>query len=169
MILRPVFVIIWHTDGLLPSYCITWDPHTGGVWGRTYCANTVASTQGAHKAASAQQHRREDSLRAVELIPDGLADSGHVRMQHHREQAGDINRHTRHRGRALPVVGRHRSIKLWIELQRWGLRWKGQGRFTYLRLLPLSFSRAHWPECTGCHGERCWGCVSENPGFWWNM
>lgn len=83
-----------------------------GGGGRTHRANAVAGTQGAHEVAAAQQHRREDSWRAVELIPDGLADSGHVRVQHHREQAGDVHRHARHRARALPGVGRQRSVKL---------------------------------------------------------
>lgn len=105
IILRRVFVIICHADGLLRSDCITWDP-TPAVFGeRTHRANTVAGTQGAHEVAAAHQHGGEDIWRAVELIPDGLADDGHVRTQHHRQQAGDVHRHARHRARALPVVG----------------------------------------------------------------
>lgn len=29
-----------------------------------------------------------------------------------------------------------------------------------------SVSRARWPGCTGCHGERCSGCTWEHRGFW---
>lgn len=113
---------LWLSDTLTDCctvivHACVWDPHRRCL-GCTHCANTVAGTEGAHKVAAAQQHCREDSLRAVELIPDGLADSGHVRIQHHREQAGDVNRHTRHRARALPVVGWQRSVKLWIKPKR---------------------------------------------------
>lgn len=85
----------------------------GGGWGRrTHRADAVAGTQGAHEVAAAQQHCGEDGWRAVELVPDGLADGGHERVQHHREQAGHVHGHTRHRARALPGVGPQRSVKM---------------------------------------------------------
>lgn len=85
--------------------------HTGGVRGHTHRANAVAGAQGAHKVATASQHCTDDRLGAVELIPDGLAGHGHVRIQHHRQQAGDVNRHPGHCACTLPVVGRQRSVR----------------------------------------------------------
>lgn len=70
--------------------------------GRTHSADAVAGTQAADKGASALQHGIDAGLRGIELIPDGLAHSRHVRQQHHRQQAGDVHWHTGDRARTLP-------------------------------------------------------------------
>lgn len=83
--------------------------HTGGVYprtfpsARTHGADAVAGAQGAREGAAALQRRADDRLGRVELVPDGLADRGHVREEHDREQAGDVHRHARHRAGALPA------------------------------------------------------------------
>lgn len=86
--------------------------HTGGVYprtfpsARTHGADAVAGAQGAREGAAALQRRADDRLGRVELVPDGLADRGHVREEHDREQAGDVHRHARHRAGALPAEQR---------------------------------------------------------------
>lgn len=54
------------------------------------------------------------------------------------------------------------------ELQTGTSQW-WQGQLTGLPLLLWFSSMVHWPGCTGCHGERCSGCVSERHGFWQNI
>jgi len=78
--------------------------------GYTHSANAVAGTQATHKGASALQHGIDAGWRGIELIPDGLADSWHVRQQHHWQQAGDIHRHPGDRARTLPEEERRSSV-----------------------------------------------------------
>lgn len=78
--------------------------------GGTHSADTVAGSQGARKCPTALQHGTDDSLRGVELIPDGLADCWHVWKQHHWEQAGNIDGHTGHGARTLPGDEKETSV-----------------------------------------------------------
>lgn len=78
---------------------------------RTHGANAVAGAQGARESAAALQCRADNRRWRVELVPDGLADRGHVREEHDRDQAGDVHRNARHRAGTLPAGGAKNKVR----------------------------------------------------------